>query len=365
MKNFICIFPGLYNYILTKDVGMIPYILSNEYNTSIVTYNNDNFSYMENILKKDNFSLDILSNSGNERKDVVNYIKNNAKDIDILQLYHLRYNLLPHYLFNYKIRNRKGKTFLKLDANNEFIDFLVKRKGTLPSFRRLYVKILFKFIDLVSIETKRNYNTLIESNLINKDKLLYLPNGIQKTDVNLKKEHYILYVGYIEKRNKSIDMLLNAMKNIDLKDWKLILVGSIKEDMKNFIENYFIDNETMKEKVIFKGYISDKELLANEYARSSIYCCTSFKESFGISTLEAAYHGNYIISTDVGGSSDIINNSKYGTIIKHDSQELEKTLQSIIDNWENIKENPEKIQKSIYKEFNWNTLSRKIIKRIK
>lgn len=365
MKKFNCIFPGLYNYILTKDVGMIPYTLSKYYETKITSYPNEEFDYMNNILHSENFSLDYLEDTGNEKRDVQKYLKKHAKEIDILQLYHLRYNLLPYYILCYRLNNRKGKIFLKLDANNEFIDFLIKRNGIFPSLRRFYVRTLFKFIDLVSIETKKNYNTLLESNIIRENKLLYLPNGIQKNDIQINnKKHSILYVGYIEKKNKSIDMLLTAAANIDLKDWKLILVGNVEEDMKEFITGLFEKKPELKDKILFKGYISDKDELSAEYSKSSIYCCTSKKESFGISTLEAAYHGNYIISTNVGGSPDIIEKTGYGTLINHDIDELEQKLQYAINNWNNIKEKPDNIQKKISDEFDWEILCKKIIEKL-
>lgn len=344
---------------------MIPYTLSERYESKITTYPNEEFTYMESLLKSENLTLDYLENTQNETRDIRRYLRDNAKNIDILQVYHLRYKVLPFIILAYKTRNRRGKIFLKLDANNQFIDFLVKRSGLLPSLRRLYVKVLFKFINLVSIETKRNYDTLIESSIINKDKLLYLPNGVQETKSDItRKEHVISYVGFIEKRNKSTDMLINAFSNIDCKDWKLELTGSVDEDMEKFIDDFFETNPHMKDRIIFNGYVSDKEELSDIYAKSSIYCCTSIKESFGISTLEAAYHGNYIISTDVGGSSDIINKSRYGQLIEHDTAELEETLQYVIDNWENIKENPLNIQKEINDEFNWKNLCNKIIKKI-
>jgi len=344
---------------------MIPYTLSKYYNTTITTYPNEEFDYMNNLLYSENFTINYLENSGKEKKDVVKYIKKYGQEIDILQLYHLRYNLLPYYILTYKLHNSKGKIFLKLDANSEFIDFLVKRKGFLPALRRLYVKILFKFIDLVSIETRQNYNTLIKSNLLNEKKLLYLPNGVQKNDADITdKRKYILYVGYVEKANKSIDILITAYKNLKLNDWKLILVGKIEDDMKSFLNNLFEKNPELKEKIILKGYISDKKLLSEEYAKSSIYCCTSKKESFGISTLEAAYHGNYIISTDVGGSRDIIEKTGYGKIINHNTKELKQALYDAISNWEDIKENPENIQKKVLKEFDWEILCNKIIEKL-
>ncbi|OED30831.1 glycosyltransferase [Methanosphaera sp. WGK6] len=360
MKKFNCIFPGLYNYILTKDVGMIPYTLSKYYNTTITTYNNDNYEYMNSLLQKDNMQLEFLEKTGNEKKDVKQYIKNNAQNIDVIEFYHLRYSILPSYIFTYKIHNRKGKIHLKLDANNDIIDFLVKRKGIMPSLRRKLVKILFNYIDVISIETLRNYEVLKKSKLVNNNKLMYLPNGVVKTNVKLEKEKTILYVGYIQKENKSIDMLISAISNMELNDWKLVLIGEIKEDMQEFFEEIFNKNPKLREKIILKGYISDKIELSKEYAKSNIYCCTSLKESFGISTLEAAYHGNYIISTNVGGSPDIIEKTGYGQIIEHDEEILRKTLTNTINNWNNIKQNPYLIQKIVYNYFSWDIICKKL-----
>ncbi|MDO5826197.1 MAG: glycosyltransferase [Methanosphaera sp.] len=363
MKNYTCIFPGLYNYNLTKDVGMIPYTLSDRYDAHIVTYDNDEYFYLDNELKSDNFKLEYLDNTNDVKRDVTRYLKENSKDIDVLQLYHLKYNLLAHYISAYKLGNKRGKIYLKLDANNEIIDFLVKRKGFLPSLRRLYAKILFGKIDLISIETKRNYNLL--KDFINEDKLLYIPNGITKSGVSLdNKEKRVLYVGYVEKKNKSIDLLINAFVKFDTIDWKLILIGKVEDDMKEFLNTLFDENPEYKDKIILKGYVSDREVLANEYAKSSIYCCTSNSESFGISTLEAAYFSNYIISTDVGASPDIIDETGYGQIVNHDEVSLIEALESTIQNWENIAENPYDIQKIVYDNFNWEFICEKIAERI-
>lgn len=364
MKKYNCIFPGLYNYILAKDVGMIPYTLTKHYDCSITTYDNEEYTYINTILKNRPLKINYLNNTENEKHDVTEYIKENAGNIDIIQFYHLRYNLLPWYVLIYKLYNPKGQIYLKLDASNDYIDFLVKRKGIAPSIRRNLVKILFKFIDVISTETERNYNVLKSSKLISPAKLIYLPNGITRTDADIEnKEKTILYVGYIEKRNKSTDLLLRACRNINLESWKIVLVGKIQDDMKEFIEEYFKNNPELKDKIIFKGYMEDKTMLAEEYAKSCIYCCTSKKESFGISVLEAAYHGNYIISTNVGGSPDIISKTKYGKIIEHDTDDLEKTLSHTINNWNSIKKNPVKIQKTVYDNFNWNYLCEKLNKK--
>lgn len=365
MKQYTCIFPGLYNYILTKDVGMIPYTLSKDYDTTIATYDNDDYTYLLDTLQSPHFKLDYIKKGDNERKDVIRYLKKHSENIDILQLYHLRYNLLPWYIFTYKRYNKKGKIYLKLDANNTMIDFLLERQGLLPSLRRIYVKIIFRFVDCISIESRRNYEKLLQSNIISDDKILYLPNGISQSNVKLDdKEKIISYIGYITKKNKSIDMLLEAASKIDLKDWKIHLIGEIMDDMKTFIDEYFIRYPHLKDKIILKGYVSNKDILAEYYAKSSIYCCLSESESFGLSILEAAYFGNYIISTDVGCSPDIIDKTGYGRIIGHDIESVVKNLEECIDNWDNIKDNPYDIQSIIYENYNWKHLCNMLKKKL-
>ena len=363
MKNYTCIFPQLYNYNLTKDVGMIPYTLSNKYDAHLVSYDNDDYFYMDKELKSEHFKLDFIDKTENPKEDVLRYIKDNAKDIDILQLYHLKYNLLAHYILAYKLRNKNGKIYLKLDANNEIIDFLIKRKGILPYLRRLYTKILFSKIDVISIETTRNYMLL--KDFVNEDKLLYIPNGIIKSDLKLDdKKKQILYVGYVERKNKSIDLLIDAFVESALDRWKLVLIGKVESDMEDYLDNLFKDNPNLKENIILKGYVSDKDALSKEYAKSSIYCCTSKSESFGISTLEAAYFANYIISTDVGASEDIINQTGYGQIINADKNSLKSALVNVTSNWSNMTKNPYDIQKKVYDNFNWEAICDEIIERI-
>ena len=344
-------------------MGMIPYTLAGKYQTSITTYKNDQYTYMDNLLKHENFTLNYLENTGNEKEDVTRYIKQNAKNIDILQLYHLRYDVLPEYVKTYKKYNKKGKIYLKLDANNDIIDFLVKRKGIKPAIRRFLIKQVFNKIDLISIETRRNYEVLQE--IIPPEKLAYIPNGILGIQTpNIQKEKIILYVGNIEKENKSIDMLLEAISNINLGDWKIVLIGQCTQEMKEYITDLTTRKPEMKETIILKGYMDNKEQLATEYAKASIYTTTSKKESFGISTLEAAYHGNYIISTNVGASPDIIKTTQYGQIINHSQKELEQTLQNTINNWKTIKQDANIIQEKVYQEYNWQKQCKKIIEKL-
>ena len=87
-KNFVTLFPSTYNVNLTKDVGYIPYILYRNfgYNSAIVSFKNDSYIYLNQYVK--GIKMEFLK-KGNERIACIKYILKNAKNIDILNMYHM------------------------------------------------------------------------------------------------------------------------------------------------------------------------------------------------------------------------------------------------------------------------------------
>ena len=127
-------------------------------------------------------------------------------------------------------------------------------------------------------------------------------------------------------------MLLEAIKEIDLKDWRVIFIGPIETNFKNIIENFYKDNPLLIDKVKFIGNINDKSKLFEWYNRSKVFCLTSRSEGFPLVFPEAIYFGNYgdlgkIIEQDdidslaaelqkiINGQNDIGN--KYQDIIEY------------------------------------------------
>lgn len=84
---------------------------------------------------------------------------------------------------------------------------------------------------------------------------------------------------------------------------------------------------------------------------------TSRWESYALVLNEAKRFKNYIISTDVGAASDLIEGGKYGKIIPQDSDiDLINTLDGIINNRINI---------NVYADFQGSSLSwEEMIKKI-
>lgn len=367
-QNYVCIFPTLMNYLLIKDVGMIPYTLSKYfgYNAVILTYKNDNYTYLENNLNEGNFSLDFMEKRfNNEILNVISYLIKKSPEIDVLEVYHLRYMKIFLYSLIYKIFNGKGKFYVKIDANDSIISFLSDRKGFKPEIRRKFTKLLFKYlVDLLSIETSLNYEKLIKSEIVSPEKLIYLPNGVENTEnIDLSyKKNYILNVGRLGTYEKATETLLDSLSKIeDFGDWKVILLGELSESFNDYLEGYFKDYPHLINKIIFKGHIENREETFKYYAQSKIFCFPSRTESFGIALLEAAYFADYLITTDVGGARDILNITGYGEFFKvDDSKFLSERLQDLMNHWKNYEKDPNNIKDLVAQNFSWYNLCKKL-----
>ena len=160
-----------------------------------------------------------------------------------------------------------------------------------------------------------------------------------------KKENIILYVGRVGNYEKNTDMILDAAKITDLKDWKIVLVGPMTDSFvtkgtskyAEYVKQYFKDNPSLKEKVIFIGPEYDPKRLFEYYVKSRILLLTSRSEGFANVLSQAAALGCYIVSTDVGGASIVSNNWQFGCKLpQEDALYLSKVLTDIIEGKQDI-----------------------------
>ncbi len=358
------------NFHLIKDVGLLPYTMGKSFNydAAILTYNNDNYDYLKEELNSEYLKLIFLNKKfKTETRDVLCYLIKNSRKIDVLQSFHLHDTLgIFSYFLIYKLLNPKGKTYVKLDADDLITSLLINKKGVSGFLQKITIKHL---IDCISVESSKQYKKLIETGTISPNKLIHIPNGIyiNYTTKMPEKKNYILTVGNIGTRAKATEVLLEAFSKIEkLDDWKLILIGSVEKSFEEeYIKKYFIKNPHLNDKVIFKGYVSERDEIYKFYSQSKIFCFPSRSESFGIALIEAAYFGNYIVTTDVGGAKDLLKIIDYGELIKmEDSGFLAERLQKLILNRGKLEKNPKKLMKEVKENYNWPNLCKKIYKMI-
>jgi len=358
-KRWVTLFPQGENFHLLKDVGYIPYIMHKNYgfDSYFVSYDNDKFEYQNTYLK--GLKIDLLSRvTGNLVIDSLIYIFKNAKNIDVLNFYHFRKAFLIWALV-YKVLNKNGKIYLKLDAN-ESIKKIKFNKIT----DYMFIKILQK-IDLISVETIELHKWLNDNW---PRKIEYIPSGFwadkHKNFIEYnKKENIILTVGRIGAEEKANHLLLDAFTKIydKIPGWKLNFVGQLTDEFKKYAEELIYDNAELKDKVNFTGYIGNVDKLNDQYAKAKIFCMTSLYESFGLVFVEALKNGCYIITSNVLAAKDITCNEKYGSIFNvNDEVMLEKYLLEWCHNEALLKEVCIPIQQFAYENFSWDVIGEKI-----
>ena len=257
--------------------------------------------------------------------------------------FHWRIETYFSILF-YKFLNPKGKIYIKLDTDsgNEFdtTRYIGIKRWLL---HKLYSACIHR-VNCFSCETFKVYDTICQNTEfgdILKKKLVLMPNGFDEEllqSYNIKersfeeKENLIITVGRIGTEQKNTKMLLNALQGLDLKDWKVCIIGPIEPNFQETIDKFFQQNPNKQNQVEFIGSISDKQQLWEWYNRAKMFVLTSNYESYGIVLTEAKRFNNYIISTPVGAAYDIIGNEANGSIIALSNiKELSKILQSIIN----------------------------------
>lgn len=346
-----------------KDNGMIPIYMKEifGYNSQILTSNlkNDlpdfergitfikvkrifgflgNFAYWVKILK---------------RYNLFKYLIKNSKNIDILMLFHVS-KCSYWYSYIYKKLNPNGKIYIKVDFElnvyRKELDIINKKTKNLKEYfkRRREVKEynkrrkLIPMVDLISYESLDSYENMKDkyAGINYKGKVIYLPNGYDNRFIenNFKiklfeeKENIILTVGRLGTIQKNTELILETVKNLDLKDWKILLIGSIDKNFVEYRDKFFDNNPELREKVIFVGEIKDRKKLYEYYNKSKVFILPSRWESFGIVMVEAMAFGNYVITSNTCAAKDITKNSTIGKIIGIESYlELKESIEEVIN----------------------------------
>ena len=159
-----------------------------------------------------------------------------------------------------------------------------------------------------------------------------------------EKENIMVCIGRIGCHQKNTEMLLDALEKVDLKDWKIYMIGPITSsfdlnesgDFQKNIDGFFNRNPQYKEKLIFTGMIYDQKEVFEYYNRAKILLSTSRHEGFANVYSQAAAMGCYIVSTDVGGADVASNNWQFGTLVKQESSVILAEILSRIINGDSV-----------------------------
>lgn len=338
-KTFVTFFPSLENVHLRKDVGMLPFIMFRDYgyDATVVAFQHDTaYPALESEVR--GLRLKFLGsgkkyNSGKLSFRVLSYLWKQAKDIDVLNLYHKTIETLIYGLI-YKMRNRRGVAYVKLDMNTN------RQRSRTAFHKKIFDGLFFSlFPGCISCESESAFYYLLSVFPSLRTKLFVIPNGIddvkiRNEKVNVRpfaeKENLIITVGRIGAPEKNNELLLRVASEIDLKDWKVAFIGPVEASFAESFSAIIREKPYLSDKILLVGSITDHKTLYSWYNRSKVYCLTSLWEAFPLVVPEALYFGNYIITTEIAAAKDITHDGKTGCII-NSQEELAVRLQAVID----------------------------------
>jgi glycosyltransferase involved in cell wall biosynthesis len=185
-------------------------------------------------------------------------------------------------------------------------------------------KFLLRFFDkviTVSYRTRR----LVEGALVPKRKILVIQNAIKVENYQINRNEQTLRrelginsdtilvgnIGRLSSEKGQLDFLKAgniARKSGERCRFLLVGIGPDRHELERYVQ----DND-MKDITIFAGYREDMTKIYNSL---DLVVQSSFTEGMPNVVLEASLMGVPVIATDVGGTSEIIENGVSGTLIE-------------------------------------------------
>ena len=167
------------------------------------------------------------------------------------------------------------------------------------------------------------------------NKVRVLPNGI---DTNIfhpegeKEENQILFVGRVC-REKGIDTLIKALTYLKTPT-NLTIIGPEDWNPGHFsqiLELIRKENEKGKHKIVYLGAKTRGEII-KYYQKASMFVLPSQREGFPMVILEALACETPVITTNVDGIAEILQNNECGIIIPpNNPQKLAEAIQFLLD----------------------------------
>ena len=167
-----------------------------------------------------------------------------------------------------------------------------------------------------------------------------------KTRYNLKDNLVIGFIGRIDK-DKGINELLEAFKNLNTKSIKLLIVGP--NDKPETINKELFRWAQKNENIIFTGKVSDTE---KYYSAMDVFVLPSYREGFGSVVIEAQAMGVPVIVTNIPGPTEAMKENATGIVVKkRDANALKKAIERLINDPNSRKQMSENSVKFVKERF--------------
>lgn len=171
-------------------------------------------------------------------------------------------------------------------------------------YLRTYLLPIQKYIDKFICVSNFEQNIYLKFRPDWKSKFIQIYNPIKHLEPTKSiKGNYLLFFGRLS-QEKGIETLINAMSNLPQYKLKIVGTGDYLEKKDNYSN------------ITFCGYKEGKELADLISQAAYTIVPSEWYETFGLIVIESFKLGTPVISSDIGGLSELIDNKKNGFLFE-------------------------------------------------
>jgi 1,4-alpha-glucan branching enzyme len=263
----------------------------------------------------------------------------------------------------------RGEPYSRLNANEKF---MVSFNWFLRIFEEKMLEQANKII-AVSYFTKRE---LLEYYKIPEEKIRVIHNGVDTNKFQPAKDKRkikeelgfnpndlaIVSVGRLYAR-KGLFTLIESMPAVikRFKNAKFIISGKGQSDeMRKLIA--YAEKIGVKDNLIFTGYFPDKKL-PKLYQAADVFAFSTFYEHHPFAVLEALSTGLPVVTTDVGGIPETIENGKNGFLVEpFNPKQFADRILYLLEHPAEASEMGSLARKTILERFDWRIVVKDVLK---
>ena len=206
--------------------------------------------------------------------------------------------------------------------------------------RKLFTKIVVRNAETITTVTE-NLAIAMKNHGLKNDNYVVLPNVVNLDMFHIRERNNtpckIIHISCFEDKSKNISGLLDSLKIIDVKgiDFQCTLIG---EGMDLDLMKEKANNLQLINKVSFTGLLQG-QALADELSSGDFLVLSSNYENMPVVILEALASGLPVVSTNVGGIKEMVDDSKGILVEPRNKEVLAEAMIKMIETHNNYNAN--------------------------